>query len=105
MIPRSHRLPALQIVKLVRGAHRHYSASLVLFWRASAYPRARIAIMVSRKVNTRATVRNLLRRRIAQICMTNTEKIGSRDIVISTKKAATFDVYEKEILQWLGALR
>lgn len=37
--------------------------------------------------------------------MTNTEKTGSRDIVISTKKAATADVYKKEILQWLGALR
>ena|GEM_PF-5052088 len=61
--------------------------------------------MVSRKVNTRATVRNLMRRRVAQICMTNTQKIGSRDVIISVKKQATQEIYEKEILQWLGASR
>lgn len=37
--------------------------------------------------------------------MTHTNTTGSRDIVISVKKQATQEIYQKEILQWLGALR
>lgn len=101
MIARRHRLPATLIERFYRQATRSYTPSLIIFWRRSQQPFARVAIMVSRKVDNKATVRNLLRRRIAQVFNETIKIIPNLDLTISIKKNDTALVYQQEIEQWL----
>jgi ribonuclease P protein component len=48
----------------------------------------RVAIVVSKKVSTKATARNLMRRRIREYIRTSESTTGGRDIIVHVKPEA-----------------
>lgn len=65
----------------------------------------RVAIVVSKKVDKRATARNLIKRRVAQIIRGNVANIHlAADVVISVKVIKTYEEYKKELEEWFAKL-
>lgn len=101
MIPRHQRLPSFLIKKLHLNGNRWRGSLLQIRFAQTQFPVSRVAIIVPKKVDKRATVRNLARRRLAAIILAVFDKLSrSQDVVINVYQLAEATEYTKEIVKW-----
>lgn len=64
MLPKLNRLPAPEIRLVMRNGKKIHNPNLQLIYRPNALPVSRFAVIISTKVDKRATMRNRIKRLI-----------------------------------------
>lgn len=85
MLPHSHRLPKEAIRTTLRHGTRIMSETLQIFYKKTTGP-ARFAIIVSTKIDKRATARNRMRRIISESLRHLLPDLPDMDCVITVRK-------------------
>lgn len=87
MLARSHRLrKSSDILRVYKKGTRGHSRHLLIHTLATRLPETRGAVIISKKVDKRAVVRNRNRRRISEIFRTELPRIQTGfDILITIK--------------------
>ena len=102
MLPRVLRLPGRMVGRVSQKGKKINLPSFYIKYLMTSGRSFRTSIVVSKKVDNRATQRNLIKRRVAHIIREFIPNIHfSADVVISIKAVKTFEEYKKELEQWL----
>lgn len=105
MLPRSLRLPGRAVGRVSQKGNKVNLPSFYIKYLPTAGRSTRTAIVVSKKVDNRATQRNLIKRRVAQIIHNNAADIHlPADVVISVKASKTYQEYKNELEKWFAEL-
>lgn len=105
MLPKRFRLPAKLIKRAYsKGQSFRQKGFFIKYYRNTGLG-SRIAIIVPKKVDKRATVRNLIKRQLAEIFQKNlVEKNLKLDLVIVVSAKKEYKEYEGDITFWLKQL-
>lgn len=105
MLPRFLRLPGAVVGRVSQKGNKVNLPSFYIKYLPNSGRSIRTAIVVSKKVDNRATARNLIKRRVANIIRDNAANIHLvADVVISIKASKTYEEYKKELEQWFAKL-
>jgi ribonuclease P protein component len=87
--PRSHRILSAKMFEAVIACnHRRSNLLFTVYNAANDFDHARLGLTVSRKVSTRAVVRNRIKRIIRESFRHNRGRLIGRDIVVIAKPGA-----------------
>ena len=105
MLPRFLRLPGRIVGRVRQKGNKINLPSFYVKYLTTNRRSIRTAIVVSKKIDKRATQRNLIKRRVAHIIRDSAVNIHfAADIVISVKVGKTYEEYKKELEQWFAKL-
>ncbi len=89
-------------VRLQEGGNKASARNLLLIYLPSSLSESRFGIVVTRRLDQRAVVRNRVRRKIREVLRLNRSRLkGSFDILIIARRgieSCTFQEIEKQIL-------
>lgn len=105
MLKATQRLSRARDFKKINSTGRsYYSPFLKLRFVSNGLPDSRCAVVVSTRVSKKATVRNRIKRRIAEILRLNFDKIRSGYDVVCYASARAVDVEYAELENQVGSL-
>ncbi|MCX6806560.1 MAG: ribonuclease P protein component [Candidatus Berkelbacteria bacterium] len=103
MIKKEQRVPALRIKKIYQKGQTRKSENITLRFFENHKQTSRFGFVVSKKAISKATKRNLIKRRSSEIVRNISDKIKSGyDYVLIFKKEIEFQELEKEIKEILN---
>lgn len=113
MLPRSSRVPANEIARLMKHGRRFVGHGMTLHYRDRRREivdqRSRFAFIVSTKVDKRATVRNRVRRLLSESVRLHTQELpfALDGVIIAGKQlvARSFEEIEMDIKHVFSSLR
>lgn len=94
-----------QFLELQTKAEKLFSKHFLILIAENLVGTSRLGVTITRKVDKRATMRNLLKRRLREVFRLNRYKLrGNFDIVIVARKNAAECSYSEVVREVLGAL-
>jgi ribonuclease P protein component len=110
MLARPHRLVAAAFKPVRTSGRRARTPHLLFTWISSGSPVSRFGLVVSKKIDKRATRRNSLRRRLhaaIEVALAQNIVPAGLDVIISVNQAPSekpHQVFLEELTQWAGRL-
>lgn len=110
MLARPHRLVAAAFKPVRTSGRRARTPHLLFTWISSGAPVSRFGLVISKKVDKRATRRNSLRRRLhsaIELALGKGLFPAGLDVIITVNQAPTeqpHQVFLEELTQWIGKL-
>jgi len=95
-----------EFVHLQEQGKKLHNRNILVIFEPTSLPESRFGIVVTRKINQRATARNRIKRRIREILRLNRSRLRSSfDILIIARRGIESCTYKEIEEQILGSLR
>ena len=101
MLPKKNRLSSKQFSQTLKKSNVYRGNTLNIRYRSSFKPITQVAIVISKKIDPKATKRNKLKRQISSAIRSYVMGAHKLDLIFFLKTKTDSQNYINEIMQWL----